>query len=376
MFTIHQNKQNEHPYFFKPDKVTQQTMNLISFDPRLITENNFLDDNRPYRYEQNNQEQQNLFTNNDNNNEEDDNNNEEYIFENQNENRNEDIVLHINENNASEYTTPESTTSAQNASQTETSTTSQFVRFPFRVVSPRQNTHDPQSYLDTFSHRIITFNLPTHSDEVVQDGTQKITSTRDTSVNVLSPTRTISNNTRNTTRSIYDPPSIPSAFQQSNKTIQSENNRDNYQQTSSQHYDPFNYSFFSPSNTIIQTNNTQNIFQPNNNNLRTQHPYAHLLQTNSSQSNFPLQNQRTSHSNIVQPSQRRSQNPPLSHISTDPLYQMNQHTTYNPTTISPPANMIQLVAPPPQYMPIQQDTFINTSASIPILRLTKKGKLP
>ena len=96
------NKQNEHPYFFKPDKVTQQIKDLISFDPRLITENYFHDDNRPYHYEQNIQEQQNLYTNNDNNNEEDDNNNEEYIFENQNENRNEDIVLHINENNASE----------------------------------------------------------------------------------------------------------------------------------------------------------------------------------------------------------------------------------------------------------------------------------
>ena len=96
-------KQNEHPYFFKPDKITQQTMDLISFDPRFITENNFHDDIRPYRYEQNIQEQQNLFTNNDNNNEEDDNNNEEYIFQNQNENRNEDIVHHINENNASEY---------------------------------------------------------------------------------------------------------------------------------------------------------------------------------------------------------------------------------------------------------------------------------
>ena len=70
------NKQNEYPYFFRPDKVTQQTMDLITFDPRLITENNFHDDNRPYRYEQNDQEQQNLFTNNDNNNEEDDNNNE------------------------------------------------------------------------------------------------------------------------------------------------------------------------------------------------------------------------------------------------------------------------------------------------------------
>ena len=97
----------------------------------------------------------------------------------------------------------------------------------------------------------------------------------------------------------------------------------------------------------------------------TQHPYALLLQTNSSQSNIPSQNQRTSYSNIVQPSQRRSQNPPLSHISTDALYQMNKHTTYNPTTISPPVNMVQSVVPPPQYMPIQQDTFIITSASIP-----------
>ena len=41
------NKQNEHPYFFKPDKIKQQTMDLISFDPRLITENNFHVDNRP-----------------------------------------------------------------------------------------------------------------------------------------------------------------------------------------------------------------------------------------------------------------------------------------------------------------------------------------
>ena len=339
-------------------------MDLISFDSRLITENNFHDDNRPYRYEQNTQEQQNLFINNDNNNEEDDNNNEEYILENQNENRNEDIVLHTNGNNTSEYTTPESTTSAQNASQTEISTTSLFVRLPTRVVSPRQNTHDPQSYLDTSPHRNITFNLPTHSDEVVQDESQNITSTRDTSVNVSSPTRTISDNPRNTTRSIYDPPSIPSAFQQSNKTIQSETNHNNNQQTSSQHYDPFNYSFFPPSNTNIQTKNIQNISQPINN-LRTQHPYVHLLQTNSSQNNFPLQNQRTPCSNIVQPPQRRSQNPPLSHIYTDPLYQMNQHTTYNPTTISQPVNMIQPVAPSPQYIPIQQDTFINTSASIP-----------
>ena len=71
------------------------------------------------------------------------------------------------------------------------------------------------------------------------------------------------------------------------------------------------------------------------------------------------------YSNVVQPSQRRSQNPPLSYISTDPLYQMNQHTTYNPTQFSPTVNMAQSVVPLPQYIPIQQDTFINTSASIP-----------
>ena len=259
------NKQKENPYVFKPDKVTPQTMDLISFDPRLITENNFHDDNRPYRYEQIVQEQQNLFTNNDKNNEEDDSNNEEYIPKNLNENRNENIVLHTNENNTSEYTTPESTTSAQDASQTEISTNSQFVRIPTRIVSPTPNTHDPQSSLDTSPHRNITFNLPLHSDEVAQDETQKITSIRDYSVNVLSPTRTISRNTQNTTRSIYDPPSISSAFQQSNRTIQLENIRNNNQQTSSQHYDPFNSSFFPPSNTNSQTNNNQNVCQSNNN---------------------------------------------------------------------------------------------------------------
>ena len=247
-------------------------MDLIPFDPRLITENNFHDDITLYRFEQNVQEQQNLFTNIVTNNGEDDNNNEEYILENQHENCNEDIVLYINENNASEYTTPESTTSAQNASQTEASTISQFVRILTRVVSPRKNTHDPQSYLDISSHRNITFILPTHSDEVIKDKTQKITSTRDTSVNVLSPTRTTFNITRTSTRSKYDPPSIPSTFQQSNKTIQSENYRNNSQQTSSQHYDPFTYSLFPLSNTIIQTNSTQKISQPNNI-LRTQHPY-------------------------------------------------------------------------------------------------------
>ena len=116
-------------------------MDYIYFDSRLITENNLHDDNRPYRYKENIQEQQNLFTNIDNY-DENDNNNEEYMLENQIENRNESMAININENNASEYTTPESTTSAQNTSQTETSATAEFVRFPNRIVSPRQNTHD------------------------------------------------------------------------------------------------------------------------------------------------------------------------------------------------------------------------------------------
>ena len=209
-------------------------MDFISFDPRLVTENNLHDDNRPYLYEQSFQEQKNLITNNDNY-DEDDNNKEEYMLVNQNENRNEDIALNMNENNASEYITPESTTSAQNASQTGTSTTTQFVRIPTRIVQPRQNTHDPQSYSEKSSHRNITFNFPPHADEVVQDETQNITPIRDTSVNVFSPSRTISNSTRNITWSIFDTPSIPSVFKHPNKTIQPENNSNNNRQTSSQH---------------------------------------------------------------------------------------------------------------------------------------------
>ena len=222
------NKKNERPYFFKPDKITKQTFDLISFDTRLITENNLLDDNRPYRFEHNVREQQILFPINENYNE-NDNNNEDYTFENQNENRNENVVHHRNENNTSEYTTPESTTSAQVVSQTGTSTNNQFVRFPTRVVSSRPNTYDPQSYSDTSPRRNLTFNFPSNSDDEIQDETQNTTSLRSTAINVSSPTRTIYNHTLNTTRSRYDPQSIPSAFQQSNITIQSENNHNNNQ---------------------------------------------------------------------------------------------------------------------------------------------------
>ena len=286
---------NEHPYFVKLDTITKQTIDYISFNSRLITENNLHDDNRPYRYVQNFQEQQDInfndsYDEDDTNHEEftpenqneDDTNHEEYVHENQNENRNEDMTLNINENNASEFTTPESTTSAQNTSQMETSTNTQFVRIPTRIVSPRQNTRDPQSYSETLPHRNITFIFPPSPEETTQDRTQNITSSRDISVNVLSPTRTIFNITRNTTRPIYDPPSVPSVFKYSNKTSQPENHYNNNPPTSNQIYDPFNYTFFPPFNTNIQTNNAQNASQSNKIiNSTTQHPYTHLLQTNS-----------------------------------------------------------------------------------------------
>ena len=84
----------------------------------------------------------------------------------------------------------------------------------------------------------------------------------------------------------------------------------------------------------------------------THHSFALSLQTKLSQNKIPPQNQRIPYPNIVQSSQRRSQNHPLSYISTDPFYQMNQHTIYNPTQIPPPVNMVQSVVPPPQYIPI------------------------
>ena len=126
------NKRNEHPYFFQPDKITKLTTYFISFDLRLITENNLIDDNRPYRYEQNSQEQQSLFTNIENY-KENDNNNEDYTLETQNENNNEAMVHHINEN-TSEYTTRESTTSAQDISQAGTSKTTTLLEFQLELL--------------------------------------------------------------------------------------------------------------------------------------------------------------------------------------------------------------------------------------------------
>ena len=196
------NTKNEHPYFFKPDKIAKQTIDFVSFDPRLITENNLIEDNRPIRYKQNSQDQQSLFTTNENYNE-NDNNNEDDALENQNEHRYEAIVHHINENNTSEYTTPESTTSAQDASQAATSTNNHLVRVPTRVVSPRPNTYDPQSYSDTSPRRNITFNFHSNSDDEIQNETQNMTSFRNTSVDVSSLTRTILDTTHNISTTRY-----------------------------------------------------------------------------------------------------------------------------------------------------------------------------
>ena len=102
----------------------------------------------------------------------------------------------MNENSTSDYTTPESTTSAQDASQTGTSTNNHFVRVPTRVVSPKPSTYNPQSYSVTSPRGIITFNFPSNSDDEIQDETQNITSFRNTSVDVSSPTRTILNATQ------------------------------------------------------------------------------------------------------------------------------------------------------------------------------------
>ena len=80
-----------------------------------------------------------------------------------------------------------------------------------------------------------------------------------------------------------------------------------------------------------------------------------------------------SYSLTTQPFQMRDQTPPLTHISSDPLYRMNQHTNYNPNTNPPPINTTQPVAPPLtqpvatplQYIPIKQDTLMNMPASMP-----------
>ena len=366
-------EQNEHPYFHKPQLITKQTLDYIRFDPLLITENDLFADNRPYHYEQNSQVQQILHFNT-NNYTEDDNTNNENTLQQQNQNES------YNDN---EFTTQESTISTQNPSQagTSTSTHTQSFRVPTRVVNQRQNTHSPQSHLDTSPNRNITFNLPytdeTHDEthDTLHDDILTTSNAQNTSVNVASPTRTIPDSTRYITRPRYDPPSIPAAFR-SDRSISSNNNCKDNPQTSNQYYDPFNYNFYPPSNTNTNTNINQNHSQFNTTST-TQNPFKQLSHTSTSQ-NIYSQNQgtsypSTSYSHTTQSSQRRLQNSPLTHIPTDPLYQMHPNPNPNPnpnplpqnTTQHIPPQLTQQLAPPLQYLPMPQDTFMNMSASIP-----------
>ena len=261
----------------------------------------------------------------------------------------------------------------------------QSFRVPTRVVNQRQITLNPQSHLDTTRNRNITFNLP-YTDETTHDEThdtlpEDILTTshaQNTSVNVASPTRTIPDSTRHITRSRYDPPSIPSAFA-SHRSISSNNNCNDNPQTSNQYYDPFNYNFYPPSNTNTKANIKQNHSQFIMNST-TQNPFIQLSQTSTSLNNIYSRNQgtsypSTSYSHTTQSSQRGLQNPPLTHIPTDLLYQMhpNPNPNLNPNPNPLPQNrtqhitpqLTQQVAPPLQYLPMPQDTFMNMSASIP-----------
>ena len=229
-------EQNEHSYSFRPNSITQHNIDRITFDPHLITDNNLIDDNRPYHYQQNTSVQQDPLINFDNNDRDSTTYNEdllqqqeinnENIPQQQHENENYNEDNQSNDNNTKWYNTQESTISAQNASQAGTSTNTRSFRFPTRIVNQRQNTFDPQSNQDTIQNRNITFNLPLHPDETTHNETQDmlkediqhIDSISNTSVNVSSSTRTTSNSPRYMTRSRYDPPLIPSAFQSNRST--------------------------------------------------------------------------------------------------------------------------------------------------------------
>ena len=114
-------------------------------------------------------------------------------------------------------------------------------------------------------------------------------SAHNTSVNVASPTRTTSDSTRYITRPRYDPPSNPSAFR-SNRSTTSSNNFNDNPQTSNRYYDPFNYNFYPPSNTTINTNISQNHSQINTIST-TQNPFIQFSNTNTSQ-NIHSQNRK------------------------------------------------------------------------------------
>ena len=133
---------------------------------------------------------------------------------------------------------------------------------------------------------------------------------------------------------------------------------------SNQYYDPFNYNFYPPSNTTTNTNINQNHSQINTTST-TQNPFIQLSRTTASQNiysqNQATSNPSTSYSNIIQASQRRLQNPPLTHIPTDPLYQMHPNPIPNPNPL--PQNTIHTIHTSSTHTTISSSTPIFTNAT-------------
>ena len=140
------NEQNEHPYFFRPDSIIQHNIDRINFDPHLITDNNLLDDIRPFHYQRNTPVQQDLLINFDKNDTDNETNNEDLLQQQEVNNENKPQQQHENENdNEDDQLDASQAGTSTNAG---TSTKTQSFRIPTRSVSPRQNTLDPQSSLD------------------------------------------------------------------------------------------------------------------------------------------------------------------------------------------------------------------------------------
>ena len=114
----------------------------------------------------------------------------------------------------------------------------------------------------------------------------------------------------------------------------------------------------------FSSDNTRKKYKPKSYHYCTEYIYSQNQGTS-----YPS----TSYSHITQAPQRRLQNPPLTHIPTNPLYQMHSNPNPNPNPNPLPQNTIQHIppqltqqlAPPVQYLPMPQDTFMNMSASIP-----------
>ena len=126
----------------------------------MITDNNLLDDNRPYHYQRNTPLQQDLLVNFDNNDTDNETNNEDLLQQQEVNNENIPPQQHENENDNED--------DQLNVSQAGTSTNTRSFRISTRSVSPRQNTPDPQPNLDILQNRNITFNFPPHPDETIQ----------------------------------------------------------------------------------------------------------------------------------------------------------------------------------------------------------------